>query len=375
VISDRIDVDTGQLPSIVQGLGDRARDAEGLLDDAKAVVNRVNALTGSCNVNVSLAWTYIDHAAAGLYALQRDVAVRAMAIAQSECDSELLEDIKKAVEPPKKGGGFLGIVHTALDGAGFIPGFGEIADGTNALIYLGEGDWKNAAISGAGMIPLGGQAATGARMVGRGVDLAKGLRTGARSADELAEEAARLGRHADDMPFGGTNFTDAHPGPRSGIHDEHGIPSPTPASKGQKLQPGTDEHRAAAWQRYQERGGEWSYERWKNSYEANIRNPGRSHQMMDKYRDALGWPHREVTVDTPHGQRRIDIAHADPAKRRGVEHKTGNQYRSPENLSEIERDKWLVEDGWNIVWVFEKSKPSKPLLEELRKAGIPWVIE
>ena len=71
----------------------------------------------------------------------------------------------------------------------------------------------------------------------------------------------------------------------------------------------------------------------------------------------------------------IDIAHADPAKRRGVEHKTGGQYRSPENLSEIERDKWLVEDGWNIVWVFENSKPSKPLLEELRKTGITWVIE
>jgi hypothetical protein len=374
--SDRIDVDTGQLAGIVKDLGDRARDAEGLIDDAKNLVNLVNSLQGSCNANVSLAWTYIQHVADGLFGLQREVAVRGIAIARSQCDSQLAEDITRAFEPPKEGGGIMGWIHTGLDGAGMVPFIGEFADGTNALIYIGEGDWKNAAISGAGLIPIGGQGATGARMVGRGVDAVRGLRNGARAADDLAVDLAQLGRHADDLPFEGERLVDGAPGSHVGIHDEHGIPSPAPASKGDKPLPGTPEHKQQAWERYNSRpNAGWSYERWEKSYEANIHQASKSHKMMDEYRDALGWPHREVTVNTEHGARRLDIAHADPTKKRAVEHKTGKQYRSEANLSEIQRDKWLVEDGWNIVWVFEKSKPSEPLQEELRKAGIPWVVE
>lgn len=51
-------------------------------------------------------------------------------------------------------------IQTGLDIAGLVPGFGEIADGANALIYLGKGDQMNAAISGAAMVPLLGWAAT-----------------------------------------------------------------------------------------------------------------------------------------------------------------------------------------------------------------------
>lgn len=50
-------------------------------------------------------------------------------------------------------------VHTGLDGIGLIPGLGEIADGTNALLYLAEGDHINAGLSAAAMIPLAGYGA------------------------------------------------------------------------------------------------------------------------------------------------------------------------------------------------------------------------
>jgi len=45
-------------------------------------------------------------------------------------------------------------VHGALDAAGFIPGFGEIADGLNGLIYLGEGRYVEATVSALAMIPI-----------------------------------------------------------------------------------------------------------------------------------------------------------------------------------------------------------------------------
>ncbi len=53
---------------------------------------------------------------------------------------------------------------------------GELADGTNALFYIGQGDLKNAEISGAALIPLAGSAATGARVASRAVNAASGVR-------------------------------------------------------------------------------------------------------------------------------------------------------------------------------------------------------
>jgi RHS repeat-associated protein len=57
--------------------------------------------------------------------------------------------------------------HLALDIAGLVPGVGEFADGLNAVIYVAEGDWANAAISGAGIIPIAGTAVTGARIANK----------------------------------------------------------------------------------------------------------------------------------------------------------------------------------------------------------------
>ena len=57
------------------------------------------------------------------------------------------------------------IVHTALDVLGLIPVVGEFADGANVCIYALEGDWLNAGISAAAMIPV----------LGAGAILAKGV--------------------------------------------------------------------------------------------------------------------------------------------------------------------------------------------------------
>lgn len=59
---------------------------------------------------------------------------------------------------------FLDSFQLGLDIIGLIPGLGEIADGMNAIISLGRGDYDGAALSVAAMIPFAGWAAAGAKL-------------------------------------------------------------------------------------------------------------------------------------------------------------------------------------------------------------------
>jgi RHS repeat-associated protein len=69
--------------------------------------------------------------------------------------------------------GAMSLAHAALDIAGIVPGIGEIADGTNAALYAYEGDYLNAGLSAAGMIPFAGWAATGGKMMSKSDNLIK----------------------------------------------------------------------------------------------------------------------------------------------------------------------------------------------------------
>jgi hypothetical protein len=133
--------------------------------------------------------------------------------------------------------------------------------------------------------------------------------------------------------------------------------------------PGSAEHKAAAWKAYQERGGEWNYERWGNVYEQNMVRARAANKVVDDYHATLGWGKREVTVDAGGQARRLDIA--DVATRKGVEVKSGYTTLNEEIRSEIARDAILKGQGWDIRWHFEGTA-SKPLLEALEKAGIPY---
>lgn len=62
------------------------------------------------------------------------------------------------------------LVHIALDGFGMIPVVGEIADLTNGVLYLIEGDGVNATLSFAATIPIAGWAATGTKYAIKVVD-------------------------------------------------------------------------------------------------------------------------------------------------------------------------------------------------------------
>lgn len=57
------------------------------------------------------------------------------------------------------------MLQTGLDIVGLVPGFGQTADWLNAGIYAARGDYENAGLSMAAMIPFGGQGATVAKLV------------------------------------------------------------------------------------------------------------------------------------------------------------------------------------------------------------------
>lgn len=56
--------------------------------------------------------------------------------------------------------GVMDYVHAGLDVVGLIPVIGEVADGINAAANLADGNYTDAVLSAAAMIPLAGTAAT-----------------------------------------------------------------------------------------------------------------------------------------------------------------------------------------------------------------------
>ncbi len=78
---------------------------------------------------------------------------------------------KEAKKAEKEPSAFSEGLHTLLDVVGMIPVVGEIADGANALIYAAEGDYANAAMSAASMIPLAGNVVGAAKLAKRGMKL------------------------------------------------------------------------------------------------------------------------------------------------------------------------------------------------------------
>lgn len=81
-------------------------------------------------------------------------------------------------------------IQLALDVAGFAPGVGAFADLTNAAIYAFRGDMVNAGLSLVAAVPGVGDAASGAKLVGKGMKMAK-------AAEKTTEATAKTIKTAD----------------------------------------------------------------------------------------------------------------------------------------------------------------------------------
>ena len=80
--------------------------------------------------------------------------------------------------------------HFALDVAGLVPGYGEFADGANAAWYAAEGDYTNAALSTAAMIPFAGWGAAATKFGMKGTKMLKV----AKKVDKIAN--SKIGKFA-----------------------------------------------------------------------------------------------------------------------------------------------------------------------------------
>jgi hypothetical protein len=279
------------------------------------------------------------------------------------------------------GMGWLDWVQVGLDGVGLIPAVGEIADGLNALISLGRGDYVGAGLSAAAMIPFIGWGSTGAKWARTGLEYSDEAAAALRGSDEAAavlrqsDEADALLRRDPCL-----SWSPLPSGRARGLMAPAAAP---PCS----FPVGSAQHKQQRWQEYLERmrseGKEpLSYDQWSNVYEANIQQARRSSQAVQAYRDQRirngeDWPDYEATVDVDGNgtQRRLDIANVQ--EKRAIEHKQyeSGRVNNTEDISwEVERDAMLVDDGWQIEWVFEGTEPSRPLREALEQAGITITI-
>lgn len=136
-------------------------------------------------------------------------------------------------------------------------------------------------------------------------------------------------------------------------------------------EPGSAEHKAAAREVYELRGGEWGYDRWSTNYDMNQIRARDANTAADDYQKNAGWGIREVTVEVEingvTSNRRLDIA--DVAAQKAVEYKTGYQSATLDNIWELQRDAALVREGWSIEWIF-RDRASQPLVDALDRAGI-----
>ncbi len=237
-----------------------------------------------------------------------------------------------------------------LDVVGLIPVVGEIADLANAGISLARGDYAGAALSLLSAIPFAGWLGTAGKVGRRGAKAAAEASTKAtkeaaeRAAKEAAEKAAREKATKEAAEDGGKVLQ-------------------------RKLEPGTPEHKADRWQKYQERGGQKDYDSWSKQYDTNMRNYQYGLAREKAYRDALGAS--DGTVKTPLTNRQIDILKEKDMYAGQL--KTGKVSLTKENQLAIQKDALLVKDGWKVEHILEKGA-SKPYLDALKKAGIDYKI-
>lgn len=136
-----------------------------------------------------------------------------------------------------------------------------------------------------------------------------------------------------------------------------------------KLKPGSPEHKADRWEKYQNRGGEKSYDQWSKQYDTNMRNYQHGLAREAQYREAMDAT--EGTLKTPLTNRQIDILKEEEMYAGQL--KTGPVSLTKENALAIQKDAELVKQNWEVEHILEQGA-SKPYLDALKDAGIKATI-
>jgi RHS repeat-associated protein len=102
-------------------------------------------------------------------------------------------------------------VHLILDGIGCVPVLGDVADGINALIYVGEGRFGEAALSAIAFVPLAGDAlAKGGKLVAKyGDEAVTAFKLSRKYGDEAVEGVQAVARYGDEAADAATSLRKA----------------------------------------------------------------------------------------------------------------------------------------------------------------------
>lgn len=141
--------------------------------------------------------------------------------------------------------------------------------------------------------------------------------------------------------------------------------------------PGTPEHKAERWAQYQasDNAG-WDFDRWSPTYDNNMTKARNAHAAADNYLSTTAIQEcpnclREQTVEIGGQKRRLDIG--DIKQQIGKEvkaYETGVVYATEDIKNEVMLDAQLVQNTWQIEWIFKGCTPSGPLETLLNNANI-----
>jgi hypothetical protein len=231
-MNDQVTIDLSQLPRIVSGLGGTAGSAAGAARRVAALQQwaaGAGPQAAGAAGSLRLAGQGLDGAASRLDALRRDAQTRAsqLQLEQGGHVAVLLPGAPPAGRPRPRprpadvpwwqtawntvagdtqhawndaAGGVQhawkwiednkDVIHTVLDVVGMIPIVGDVANGANALLYLAEGDYGDAALSAAALIPLAADGLLATKLGVKALKYAKDLGV----AERLFGDAAKAGK-------------------------------------------------------------------------------------------------------------------------------------------------------------------------------------
>jgi hypothetical protein len=214
--------------------------------------------------------------------------------------------------------------------------------------------------------------------MGRGVSKAAALaeisankRLGPRIAQWLEKNEEQLARHPQLQPRqpsaggAGKPIAEEVSAPIRTTNAEKAAKPKTKNSAPEKLKPGTPEHKADRWAKYQGRSGKKDYDQWSKQYETNMRNYQHGMAREAEYRAQMGAS--QGTLKTPLTYRQVDILKTKESYAGQL--KTGPVSLTKENKLAIAKDAELVKRNWQVEHILEKGA-SNTYLNALKDAGI-----
>ncbi|MEE9128636.1 MAG: DUF4157 domain-containing protein [Phycisphaerales bacterium] len=270
----------------------------------------------------------------------------------------------------------LDIVHGALDIAGFIPGIGVVADGVNAIVYAAEGDWTSAGISVVAMVPVFGDGAKLASKAGKELIevsgktmIKKGKKQLAADLKKVAVNKAAKQKASKEAAARAAKKKAGKEAAEKGGEILKGIKAGLAGIETTLKSAAHRQKRAAAWVKYQKRGGKRTKAAYEKVYDTLTRNRLKGNLAEVQFaRIMKGKPKNIwVVVGGKRTLRKVDNVLGNTAR----EIKSGPLKNTPFIRKQILKDIELIKTkSMKVEWHLLAKGNDANMIAALKKAGI-----